>query len=106
MRTARLTLAGVTVAFNTATGNGGGIEDLGTLSIVDSTIADNAAGSASGHGGGIDGSGSLTLLDSTIADNAAAAGGGLDVEAGTTTARDSILAANTADQRGRTSLAR
>jgi hypothetical protein len=93
--TATLTLSGVTVAGNTATGNGGGIENLGTLSIVDSTIANNAAGSTTGNGGGLDTSGSLTLLDSTIAGNSAGKdGGGIAVEKGTITARDTIIATN------------
>ena len=87
-----LTLDAVTLAANAASGSGGGIENLGTLTIVDSTIANNTA---SGNGGGIDTSGPLAVQSSTLANNQAAVAGGLDVESGTTTLLDVIVAGNT-----------
>ena len=87
-----LTLDAVTLAGNAASGSGGGIENLGTLTIVDSTIASNTA---SQNGGGIDTSGPLAVQSSTIANNQAAIAGGLDVESGTTTLLDVIVAGDT-----------
>ena len=70
-----LTLSADTVSGNTATGNGGGIENEAgaTLIISDSTIAGNTAG---GNGGGIDNAGTITITNSTIAGNSATDGHG------------------------------
>ena len=78
----------MTIAYNAASGNGGGVENLGTLTVIDSTIAGNTA---SGSGGGIDTSGTVSLQSSTLSFNHAAIAGGLDVESGTTTLRDVIV---------------
>ncbi len=51
---------------------GGGIDNNGTLTLTNSTVSDNSAGS----GGGIESSGSLTLIGSTISGNSSVAEGG------------------------------
>jgi hypothetical protein len=71
--TANLTLDQVTV--EDSNGGGGILDESGTLSVVDSTIADNTsgtAGSSPGLGGGIDmDGGTLNVEQSTFADNTA-----------------------------------
>jgi len=98
-------------------GSGGGISSTGTLTITDSTISTNSAGSGGngadfgdggngGSGGGIFSGGPLTVTNSTIAFNGApaggrggfegsagGAGGGIDAS-GTTSIRASIIADN------------
>jgi len=70
--------------------------DGGTATLINSTVAGNAAGS----GGGIYVSGgALTAINCTIADNSAgnygASGGGMDVYGGTVTLDNTIVALNT-----------
>ncbi|MCB0090811.1 MAG: choice-of-anchor D domain-containing protein, partial [Caldilineaceae bacterium] len=60
-----LTIMGGTVVY------GGGIQNLGNLTITNSTIKDNVAATA----GGIDSSGTLMLIGSTISGNRITAGG-------------------------------
>ena len=63
--------------------------------MLNSTIAGNSAGQ---NGGGINQVGILTALNSTIAYNSVAAGGaggGIDASAGTTTLYNTIVAGNT-----------
>jgi hypothetical protein len=68
--TGTLSVMECTIANNIdmADDDGGGIYNSGVLTVTDSTIADNVAGN---NGGGIDNSGALTVTDSTIADNQA-----------------------------------
>jgi hypothetical protein len=79
--------------------NGGGIDDVTDLRVIDSTIARNSAGGprSNGDGGAIAGTGSLTITDSTISGNrcfnAPNCGGGLFADA---TVRGSIIAGNQA----------
>jgi hypothetical protein len=99
---------------------GGGIDSWGTLTLLNSTISDNSAGSTSGlasdaDGGGIySDQGSLTLLNTTVSGNQAIAhspngryaeGGGINVttqefgEGGgndALTVKDSVITDNTA----------
>ncbi len=67
-----LTVTGSTLSGNTATTGGGGIWNDGTLNVTDSTLSGNKS---SYYGGGIysSSSGTLTVADSTIADNSAIA---------------------------------
>jgi hypothetical protein len=78
---------------------GGGIYNPGTLTINNSTIADNSAGSFGG--GGIDNWGTLTINNSTIADNSATNwGGGIDTWSGVLTVINSTIADNSAGSLG------
>ena len=72
---ASLTITESTLTSNAATGPGGGIENLGTAAVSNSSFVSNTAGS----GGGIsqESSGAITLTNSTIAFNSAAQGGGV-----------------------------
>ena len=79
---------------------GGAIANLGTLSIVDSTVAYNGlstVATASSSGGGIFSSGTLTATNCTIVNNGAfgGSGGGLDVS-GTSKVFNTIVANNAA----------
>ncbi|HTT87488.1 MAG TPA: choice-of-anchor Q domain-containing protein, partial [Acidimicrobiales bacterium] len=95
-----LTLTDATVADNTA-GGGGGIWNFtpGSLTVVDSTIADNTAtGSAfPDDGGGIFTDGTLTVVDSTISGNSAthSGGGGFWNGGGTATFASDVFATST-----------
>lgn len=97
-----LTLVEVTISGNVTNGDGGGIgvASGGSLVVTNSTISGNRA---DGGGGGIAFSGEAGALNNvTIAENAAdtlllggSVGGGLFVDAGTLTIRNSIIAENT-----------
>ena len=80
-------------------GTGGGLyENGGTLTVTNSTIAGNSAG---GVGAGIDeNAGTLNAVNCTIADNTEPStgdgfGGGLNVDQGTATLNNTIIALNT-----------
>jgi hypothetical protein len=62
--------------------NGGGIYNIGTLTVTDSTISQNFAFF---DGGGMYSSGTATIIDSTISDNSAGIYGGGIFNASTTT---------------------
>ena len=82
----------------------GGISNVGTATIVDSTISENTA--SGGFGGGIYAGGNTTIVDSTISGNTAASGGGIYNGAngpdvfGNTTIVDSTISGNTAASGG------
>jgi hypothetical protein len=85
----RVNVTGLTISDGTVNGNGGGIYNAGTLTLVDSTVSGNttagplpAPGVGSGiydtHlGGGIYNKGRLTIDNCTISGNIAAEGGGI-----------------------------
>jgi hypothetical protein len=93
-----LTISNCTIAGTRAIeGDGGAINNAGTLTISNSTITTNFA--PVGSGGGIFNSGSLTVINSTIAGNSAGSiyvGGGIDNFGGTVTINNTIIAGNTA----------
>ncbi|MCC5951005.1 MAG: CSLREA domain-containing protein [Acidimicrobiia bacterium] len=99
---AQLTLTDSAVTGNagTAAGNGGGIANLGTLTLVGSTTSDNVLSIAAASGGGIYSTGTLTVVNSTISNNAAggasAEGGGILVAGGAANLTASTIADNTA----------
>ncbi len=90
---ATLTLANSTVSANsvasvadsTPGGNGGGVENQGSLIVSGSTVTGNSAGNggfggadtggSGGNGGGIDNSGTVSVTGSTLSGNAAGSGG-------------------------------
>ncbi len=89
-----LVLTDSTLSGNSAT-VGGAIYNAGTLTVTDSTIAENQASEA---GGGIFNVGTFKAVSTTIADNTVGSGGpggGIDIAAGTATFYDTIVAANT-----------
>ncbi len=94
---ASATIIGSTISNNTAFQGGGIANDLiASLTLLNSTIAGNAAGQ---NGGGINQVGTLFSVSSTIANNTVAAGGaggGIDASSGTTTLYNTLIAGNTA----------
>ena len=69
-----LTITGTgTIRGGNNTGNGGGIQNTGTLSISSATISYN---NATGDGGGIYNSGTLTIMGGTISNNTTSGNGG------------------------------
>src|SRR5262249_3765835 len=89
-------LSGLTVAGGKAgSGNGGGIDNFGTLTASDVVFSGNTAS----FGGGIEneGGGTLTVSDSTFTGNSASGtGGGIDNEGGTVAVRDSSFTGSSA----------
>jgi hypothetical protein len=94
-------LYGLTISKGNTTNPGGGINNSGTLSIVESAISGNAVGSGN-PGGGINSSGALTVVDSTISGNTAGGdGGGLaNQNSGTISLTESTVSGNTAGTEG------
>ncbi len=87
-----LTLTNSTVSGNSATaGAGGGIDNIfGTVSLFNSTVSGNSADF--GRGGGINNFGTLTLTHSTVSGNSASEGGGIFNDEATVDIADSLLA--------------
>src|SRR6202167_792570 len=95
-----LTLTNSIVSSNSAT-DGGGIANFGTLTVTNCTFSGNSAFS---FGGGIENGGTLTVTNSTISGNAAGAGGGdgggIVNFAGTLTLTNSTISGNSASPDG------
>ena len=74
-----LTVINSTVRDNYADAAGGGIDNRGRLSVTNSTVSHNEASdeSTTGSGGGINNSGTVGIVNSTISDNAADYGGAI-----------------------------
>ena len=89
-----------TINSNSSIATGGGISNSGVMTVSNSTISGNRAGDSSfssngGIGGGINNSGNLTVLFSTLTLNQAANGGGVyNNTNGSTSTRNTIIAAN------------
>ena len=68
-------LSGLTITGGEVSGPGGGLYNVGTVTVTDCTISGNSAVS----GGGLDNAGTATIIGCTIGGNSAqSAGGGLD----------------------------
>ncbi len=81
------------------TGLSGGLyNDFGTVTVSNSTFANNSAPNG-GYGGGIFNSGSIIITNSTFTNNSAPYGGAL-VDTGTVTISNSTFATNTAAYNG------
>jgi CSLREA domain-containing protein len=78
-------ISGVTISGGSVTGNGGGIENNGTMSLFESTVTDNHA---SNTGGGIDNAGIMGIENVTISGNRS------DVHGGGITQSVNLLALN------------
>ncbi len=84
-------------------GNGGGILNLGTCTVISSTLSGNTAslsGGAGGTGGGIFNSGRCLVLNSTLSGNSAYIGAGIMHADGTCTVISSTLSGNSGSYRG------
>jgi hypothetical protein len=94
-----VTLQDLTIE-NGAGNAAGGIFNLGTLTLTDSTVSRNTG--VSGGAGGIDnagggeGNGTMTITDSTISGNTASTNGGGIISQGTATIIASTISGNTA----------
>lgn len=86
-------LYGVTIANGkVSSGSGGGIENAGTLAIIESAVSGNSANS----GGGVDSNGTLTVIGSTFSGNSAPSGnGGAIFSSGLLTVINSTFSGNT-----------
>jgi hypothetical protein len=96
---ATLTLTN-SILYGNSAGSGGGIANGGTATVINSTLANNSAGS----GGGIQNSGILTLTNSTLYNNQATNGNGGGIAnfgfnnfPGTLTLTNSTLSSNSAN---------
>jgi hypothetical protein len=97
---ATVVISGLTVesgATTLADVSGGGILNLGTLTLVNTAVSGNSAGSGAGIGNV---GGRLTLTDSTVSGNAAIAAGGIANYGGTLTLIDSAVSGNSASGGG------
>ena len=90
------TLSGLTITDGFTKGNGGGIDNLGTLTVSGSTLSGN---SASVYGGGIFSQSTLTVINSTLSGNSAQTGGGIAAY-GTVTVSGSTLSNDSASDDG------
>ena len=94
-----LTITDSTIAENTGTDQSGGIDNNGTLTIHRSTISGNGNNGASGGGvgGGISNENMLTLINVTLSGNLARTDGGGLYNTGTANLNNVTLTDNTAD---------
>jgi hypothetical protein len=96
-----LTVTNSTVAGNSALFGGGGIENTGTLTVINSTITGNNTDFGSGAGINNGTNKTLTVTNSTISGNTAPGGNGGGIESnGTLTVTNSTIAGNSAQNGG------
>jgi Fe-S cluster assembly iron-binding protein IscA len=91
-----VSLVGLTVTGGNAD-SGAGIDNNGTLTLTDCTVAGNTS---SYGGGGITNNDTLTLTNCTVVGNTASSGGGVYNSSGTTTLTDCTLSRNNAGNTG------
>lgn len=93
-----LTVVHSNIIDNRATSYGGAIVNVdgGTLHLAYSTIGDNRTTSSTGIAGGIFNNSTLSVVNSTISDNSAAGGGGIVNEKGTVSVVNSTITNNRA----------
>jgi hypothetical protein len=102
-----VTISGVTITEGHVTiGGGGGIDNLGNLTVINSTISGNYAGAFGGGITNIGYSANLTVINSTISGNNTNGSGGGIINAGTTripatlTVTNSTISGNAAGNYG------
>jgi CSLREA domain-containing protein len=93
---ATLTLDQSAVLNSTATVSGGGIDVNGTLNLDAATVADDHVTAGLGIGGGVDDFGNVTAINSTIANNTASGRGGGIFNGATLTTFSTTIAGNAA----------
>ena len=82
------------------TTQGGGVDNLGTLTVTNTTFSNNYGGPSTLGGGAIFTTGTLTVAGSTFTGNSAAWGGAISVERGTATVSSSTFTGNVASGSG------
>jgi len=87
-----VTISGLTIAqgLNSPAGLGGGIKNLGTLTLTNVALRDNQAA----VGGGIYNTGTLTVTNCMITNNRAGDGGGMSSAGGTVTITNTSISGN------------
>lgn len=89
---------------NSTNGDGGGIHNTGTLTIIDSTLSENSADSLSSFGGGIYNTGTaatVEIVSSTLSGNSAEnRGGGIWANGGAVSISQSTISGNSAGNGG------
>jgi hypothetical protein len=91
-------VTGSTFDHNIAFDFGGGIANVGTLTLTNSTLSGNTALSqVNALGGGIANFGALQVANCTLSGNSALSGGGIETDSGTLTLTNSTLSGNTAN---------
>ena len=97
-----LTLTGGSNSLGSS-GHGGGVYNIGTITLTDCTISGNSASpgfpNSKGFGGGLYNEGTATLIDCTISGNSAAYGGGI-FNLSTVTLTDCTISGNSATGSG------
>jgi CSLREA domain-containing protein len=94
-----VTLNNLTIAQGKASGGGGGIANIGNLTVENSIVSGNSSGYA---GGGIyqSSGGTLTVKNSAVTDNLAGAGGGISSVNATLIVIGSVIADNSTSNSG------
>lgn len=90
------TISGLTLANGESAANGGAIDNLGTVTLTNATLTNNA--SSDGEGGAVcnEAGGTLAVTSSTFAHNLAQNGGAIGSESANTTVTNSTFTSNTA----------
>ncbi len=87
-------ISGLTITDGSSGGNGGGIENDGTLTLTSCTVSDSSSGN---DGGGIFNSGTLTVIASTVSGNTSSNDAGGIENSGTVAVVNSTVADNSAN---------